>query len=33
MLKRIHSHPVGNFVIGAVLNAALLAVIISNLPK
>ncbi len=33
MLKRLHAHPVGNFVIAAVLNAALLGLVISNLPK
>lgn len=33
MIKRLHSHPVGNFVLSAVIAAAMLTSIIACLPK
>ncbi|AIO28231.1 Uncharacterised protein [Burkholderia cepacia] len=33
MIKRLHSHPVGNFVLSAAIAAALFASIIACLPR
>lgn len=33
MIRRLHAHPVGNFTLSIVVTAALLAAIISVLPK